>query len=159
MIWLSYEFSGFYRLEVISTNHLTFTGGKVADFSLNFSVSNHIRETTGRGRKPKAKKGRGKWQMKEKGMMERGKAIGEVRQSKKRRKEGRKGKQVELLMLAIMFLPGQSISKTCYDIKYPQLSKTTDHPVLAEWCAYVCIWGVTGVTEAGVPAVSALLGD
>lgn len=54
-----------------------------------------------------------------KGMMERGKAGCEVRQSKKRRKEVRKGKQVELLILAIIFLPGQSISKTCYDIKYP----------------------------------------
>lgn len=60
-----------------------------------------------------------------KGMMERGKARGEARQSKKRRKEGRKGKQVELLKLAIMCLPGQSNSKACYDIKYPQLSKTT----------------------------------
>lgn len=139
-IWLPYEFSGFYRLDIISTNHLTFTGGKVAVFSLNFSASNHIRETTGSERKPKAKKGRGKWQMKEKGMMERGKARGEVRQSKKRRKEDRKGKQVELLMLAIMFLPGQSISKTCYDIKYPQLSKTTYYPVLAEWLNGVCMW-------------------
>lgn len=96
-----------------------------------------------------------------KGMMESGRASIEVRQSKKRRKEGRKGKEVELLMLAIMLLPGQSISKTCYDIKYPQLSKTTYYPVLAEWlngvCICLCIWGVTGVTEAGVPALFALL--
>ena len=44
---------------------------------------------------------------------------------KLRRKGGRKGKQVELLMLVIMFLPGLSISKASYDIKYPRLSKTT----------------------------------
>lgn len=83
------------------------------------------------------------------------------KKKKKRRKEGRKGKEVELLMLAIVFLPGQSISKTCYDIKYPQLSKTTYYLVLAEWlngvCICLCIWGVTGVTEAGVQAVFALL--
>lgn len=75
----------------------------------------------------------------------------EVRRNTKRRKEDRKGKQVELLMLAIMFHPGQSISKTSNDIKYPLLSKTTYYPVLAECCAYVCIWGVAGATEAGVP--------
>lgn len=40
----------------------------------------------------------------------------EVKQNEKRIKEGRKGKQVELLILAIMFLPGQSISKASYDI-------------------------------------------
>lgn len=75
----------------------------------------------------------------------------EVRRNTKRRKEDRKGKQVELLMLVIMFHPGQSISKTCNDIKYPLLSKTTHYPVLAACCVYVCIWGVAGVTEAGVP--------
>lgn len=52
-----------------------------------------------------------------KGMRESGKASCDVRQSKKTRKERRKGKQVELLMLAV-FLPGQSISRTCYDIAY-----------------------------------------
>lgn len=64
-------------------------------------------------------------------------------------------------MLVIMFLPGQSISKACYDIKYPRLSKTTHYPVSAEWLnsAYVCIGGVIGATEAGALAVFALLRD
>lgn len=74
-----------------------------------------------------------------KGLMESRKVSSELRQSKKRRKEGRKGKQVELLILVIMFLPGQSISKTCYDIKYPQLSKTTYCLVFAEWLNGVCV--------------------
>lgn len=71
------------------------------------------------------------------GMMERGKARGEVRQW--RRKEGRKGKQVELLMPVIRFLPGQSISKACYDIKHHELSKTTYFQESAQWCVYVCV--------------------
>lgn len=71
------------------------------------------------------------------GMMERGKARGEVRQ--RRRKRGRKGKQVELLMLVIMFLPGQSISKACYDIKHHDLSKTTYFQESAEWGVCVCV--------------------
>lgn len=62
-------------------------------------------------------------------MMERGKAGSEVKQSKTRRKKSRKGKQVVLLMPVIGFLPGRSISKACYGIKYPQLSKTTHCPV------------------------------
>lgn len=39
-------------------------------------------------------------------------------------------------MLVIVFPPRRSISKACYDIKHPQLSKTTYRPVLAE---YVCV--------------------
>lgn len=74
-----------------------------------------------------------------KGLMKSRKMTSELSQSKKRRKEGRKGKQVELLMLVILFLPGQSISKTCYDIKYPLLSKTTYYLMLAEWLKGVCM--------------------
>lgn len=53
------------------------------------------------------------------GIMERGKASSEVRQSKKEEKRAGKGSRVELWMLVIMFLPGLSISKACNDIKYP----------------------------------------
>lgn len=47
--------------------HFTLIGGKVSIFPLAFCASNHIRETTDRERKPEAKTGRGKWQMKERG--------------------------------------------------------------------------------------------
>lgn len=45
---------------------ISLIGGKAAGFFPYFCGSNHIRETKGK-RKPIAKKGRGKWQMKERG--------------------------------------------------------------------------------------------
>lgn len=62
-------------------------------------ASDHISKTMARQRK----KGRGKMADERNEMMERGNTRREVQPNEK---EGRKGKQVELLMLAIMFLPG-----------------------------------------------------
>lgn len=45
---------------------ISLTGGKAVVFFPYFCGSNHIHETKGK-RKPIAKKGRGKWQMKERG--------------------------------------------------------------------------------------------
>lgn len=56
-----------------------------------------------------------------------------------------------------------SISKTRYNIKYSQLSKTTNYSVLAEWLrmySTMCTFkDLTGVTVTGVQAPFALLGD
>lgn len=93
----------------------------VINLNINLPRQPDISGTTGQKKKPKEKEGKEagrKMADERKGMMESGNASCDVRQSKKTRKEGRKGKQVELLMLAIMFLPGQSISRTCYDIAY-----------------------------------------
>lgn len=110
---------------------ISLIGGKAAVFSHIFCGSNHICETKGR-EEAQSKEGKGKMADERKGLMKSRKVRSELRQCKNRRKEGRKGKQVELLMLVILFLPGQSISKTCYDIKYPQLSKTTYYLVVAQ---------------------------
>lgn len=95
---------------------------QVPFFFLEAGASNQINETMARVRNPRPMKGRRKWQMKESGW---GKVSSEVKQNEKRIKEGRKGKQVELLILVIMFLPGQSISKASYDI-----TKTAPYPTI-----------------------------
>lgn len=100
IIWMQCNFPRLLKLTV-SFSHLKLSGGKTE--ILIISRRQQKGET-----KPQTKiKVKVEITAEERRMMGTGNTSGNVRRCKKRTKEGRKGKQVKLLMLATIFLPGQ----------------------------------------------------
>lgn len=136
-----YSFSGFFlEFGDCYNSHL-----KVNGWNAEFLVTS-LRQQKGREREEVLKQRRQDGNGNErKAMMERGKAGREAGRCKKRRKEGRKGKQVEFLMLAIMVLPGQVFQRPAMTLNAPNCQK---QPITQCWlngsivCVYVCILGV-----------------
>lgn len=113
---------------------------------------------TSRERKLKAKEGRWKWQCKKGDDGERegeswGMALWKKKRNKIEERKAGKGEADWAFDVCDYLSSWSSISKTRYDIKYPQVSKTTNYSVLGEWlkrmCMYVRMLGLTGAAKAG----------